>query len=810
MHRSHRLTALTLMVVAGCSGGAGTGGVLVTPNTALRSEGARTAGGEADAFAAALLLSAGIPADRMGRAKLSMTDTALRAKLIAMSVSHLQASGLTAGNGAGQMGSALVRRLAAEPGAPVDRNGNGTNLDEVLAIHYDHIAQTAGGVLPSVLRPILFPWRDGSADFASRADPTSPSEPTRPGQTGRIDMAQVGHAMLARLMLGSAMLRENPDGKIASIPDRQILALLLLHQVVAMEETLFTNLFMDGAVLTGLRFPTDYDPAQRKVWVPQAIDVSEDPKVPGLVIAYSIRYRSSNLEALASLMRVGGELSFLASDENPDEGVREVFRGRPFGPLPKALGEEKGGADNQIITWDDGPSRILKLQCVGCHDSSYKPEPGLFAADSYDNVHKGSRNARPESKTPIITRGDPSKSVLYYILLRAPPFPFVQMPQGSPMPKRDIDVIKKWIEDGARNTVAGPPRIGIDLAETMFKNFVAMHVGPKGEMFERHDGESPVPFTNPVATGAALQALASLSHLAGEISDWKTVLEQVAEFAHDNLTNAKGEVVRSFDIANGTASGTADLLGHARMTAGLLAASRVLGSASLAARAEALAKRLITGFFDPGRATFRSEVGVAGARYTPVVVASVVDALREMAEASIVGAVVTFEGFMKALVPVMVFSELSGTGEILGDGIADTDSNGIREPALAGGEFGRAPVFTGEIKDGVYAPPADAVITWSKHIQPLFRASCGRCHMNGSSQGDGYLLDTPALLRMTINAKNPMAMIVPGDPDNSYLYRKLVDRRPAFGVQMPEQQPPLAEHGKVLVRRWILEGATRR
>ena len=82
--------------------------------------------------------------------------------------------------------------------------------------------------------------------------------------------------------------------------------------------------------------------------------------------------------------------------------------------------------------------------------------------------------------------------------------------------------------------------------------------------------------------------------------------------------------------------------------------------------------------------------------------------------------------------------------------------------------------------------------------------------MNGSSQGDGYLLDTPALLRMTINAKNPMAMIVPGDPDNSYLYRKLVDRRPAFGVQMPEQQPPLAEHGKVLVRRWILEGATRR
>jgi hypothetical protein len=52
--------------------------------------------------------------------------------------------------------------------------------------------------------------------------------------------------------------------------------------------------------------------------------------------------------------------------------------------------------------------------------------------------------------------------------------------------------------------------------------------------------------------------------------------------------------------------------------------------------------------------------------------------------------------------------------------------------------------------------------------------------------------------------------VVPGDPARSLLYRKLVDRNPPVGVQMPQALPPLGPSGKELVRRWIAAGATSR
>ncbi len=157
--------------------------------------------------------------------------------------------------------------------------------------------------------------------------------------------------------------------------------------------------------------------------------------------------------------------------------------------------------------------------------------------------------------------------------------------------------------------------------------------------------------------------------------------------------------------------------------------------------------------------------------------------------------------------PVLVFSELDG--EVLGDGIADTDRTGIPEPGLAGGEFGRAPLIAGRIVEGLPQLPPFGPITWSQHIQPLFRSKCANCHLDGSDRG-GYRMDTPTLLRQPGTSKNTQPLVVPFDPENSFLYRKLVDRFPTFGEQMPLATPPLAEHGKELVRRWILEGATDR
>lgn len=402
--------------------------------------------------------------------------------------------------------------------------------------------------------------------------------------------------------------------------------------------------------------------------------------------------------------------------------------------------------------------------------------------------------------------------MLYNILRPDPPSPFYRMPAGGPLyfSPSQLKQVKDWIDDGARSAPPGPPRIGVDLAVTMFKNLVAMHVGPGGVLFERHDGDAPVQFTNPAATGAALQALAALSDLSSELTDYDKVLNSVATFAAFNLVMANGDVVRSFDIATGKQSGVADLFGHVRLAAGLLAASRTLGSGELQARAEAVSLRIGSAFFDTGKSLFRSEVGIDGSRYSPRTIAAVVDALREMAEAKLPGVGEIHERFLKRILPVLAFSELGGSGEVLGDGIPDTDDNGLKEPALAGGEFGLAPLFVGEIAEGIDRTPPDAGVSWSKHIQPLFRNKCGVCHMDGTTRGDGYFLDTPALANQTINPRNPTALIVPGDPENSFLYRKLVHRSPTYGAQMPLALPPLAEHGMELVRRWILEGATSR
>ena len=174
------------------------------------------------------------------------------------------------------------------------------------------------------------------------------------------------------------------------------------------------------------------------------------------------------------------------------------------------------------------------------------------------------------------------------------------------------------------------------------------------------------------------------------------------------------------------------------------------------------------------------------------------------------GAVATQQTFLTRLLPALVYSETEATGEVIGDGNPDTDGDGIPEPAFAGGDFGRAPVFTGEIKEGAeLVADLDGPILWSRHIRPLFEGACVQCHLSGARRGE-YRLDTPTLLRQPGSENPGLPLVVPGDPEASYLYRKLVDRIPPAGDQMPLDTPPLAPHGKALVRQWILEGATSR
>lgn len=107
------------------------------------------------------------------------------------------------------------------------------------------------------------------------------------------------------------------------------------------------------------------------------------------------------------------------------------------------------------------------------------------------------------------------------------------------------------------------------------------------------------------------------------------------------------------------------------------------------------------------------------------------------------------------------------------------------------------------------------VVSFAQQIQPIFSQSCGNglCHLDGSASG-GLQLDASAynnIVQVMVNAPGftDLAYIQPGDPDNSYLYRKLQSPADAnyFGQRMPRGRGALDQASLDLIRNWILQGA---
>ena len=92
------------------------------------------------------------------------------------------------------------------------------------------------------------------------------------------------------------------------------------------------------------------------------------------------------------------------------------------------------------------------------------------------------------------------------------------------------------------------------------------------------------------------------------------------------------------------------------------------------------------------------------------------------------------------------------------------------------------------------------------------RSSCTLCH---TSQGrtPSANLDLSAnafsaLVNVGSRNKPGATMVIPGDPDNSYLIQKLEGTAGIVGLRMPRNGPPYLADGQVqIIRRWILLGA---
>lgn len=86
------------------------------------------------------------------------------------------------------------------------------------------------------------------------------------------------------------------------------------------------------------------------------------------------------------------------------------------------------------------------------------------------------------------------------------------------------------------------------------------------------------------------------------------------------------------------------------------------------------------------------------------------------------------------------------------------------------------------------------------------------CHDGNGTQLPGVMdLSAGQAFGSTVNVRSVenanLFRITPGDPDNSYLVRKIEGRAGIAGVRMPFGRPPLAPEQIEAVREWIADGA---
>jgi hypothetical protein len=93
------------------------------------------------------------------------------------------------------------------------------------------------------------------------------------------------------------------------------------------------------------------------------------------------------------------------------------------------------------------------------------------------------------------------------------------------------------------------------------------------------------------------------------------------------------------------------------------------------------------------------------------------------------------------------------------------------------------------------------------------RVACTNCHNAGNAQNAGRLnLSEGASYAALVGVASPIragaVRVIPGDPDNSYLVRKLEGGPDINGERMPRTGGPFLTEGQMsVIRRWILEGA---
>jgi len=92
----------------------------------------------------------------------------------------------------------------------------------------------------------------------------------------------------------------------------------------------------------------------------------------------------------------------------------------------------------------------------------------------------------------------------------------------------------------------------------------------------------------------------------------------------------------------------------------------------------------------------------------------------------------------------------------------------------------------------------------------IFTPICSKCHI-GASAPEGLQLDAAHSYNLLVGVpsaeQSSLLRVKPGDPDNSYMVRKIEGAAGIVGGQMPLGETPLPQASIAVIRQWITDGA---
>lgn len=106
-----------------------------------------------------------------------------------------------------------------------------------------------------------------------------------------------------------------------------------------------------------------------------------------------------------------------------------------------------GCAREEPVSFSQNVKPIIDQNCLACHkEGGAGFEASGFSMVSYDDLMKGTKFG------PMIISGDSAGSNMI-VLMEGRADPSISMPHGSmdPIRKAEIDTVRLWIDQGARN-----------------------------------------------------------------------------------------------------------------------------------------------------------------------------------------------------------------------------------------------------------------------------------------------------------------------------------------------------------------------